>query len=87
MCSDSPDASMCPITHALLRMEDCALDARFVQIAHGSILHVSQPSKVSIALPPGWDGNLTVNNRVKVSVCHYSVKRVSLRMRCDMRGA
>ncbi len=59
---------MCRVTRALLRMEDCALDPGFVQIAPGSILHIAQHSKVSIVPPSGWDGNLTVNNRVKVRV-------------------
>ncbi|BDA41504.1 hypothetical protein COCOBI_02-2850 [Coccomyxa sp. Obi] len=62
----SPDARMCAVTRALLRMEDCPLDPRFVQIAPGSILHIAQNSKVSIVPPPGWDGTLTVSKRVKV---------------------
>lgn len=58
---------MCSVTRALLRMEDCALDPRFVQVAPGTVVHIAQHSKIPIVPPPGWDGNLTVGKRVKVS--------------------
>ncbi|KAK9908962.1 hypothetical protein WJX75_005246 [Coccomyxa subellipsoidea] len=59
---------MCSVTNNTIRTADCAPDPSYVQIAPGSILHLTQHSAVSskITPPAEWDGQLAIITRVKV---------------------